>query len=125
MSIAKKIAVQGCTVIIDAPNTGNAIITGSPSQKCTQDDVPIYEGNMLAVTVSNCSNGTCGNASGSGFIRGSSEKTNTDANGVIREDDESDDITVNGTLIASPHSACSFTVKVKVQNAGQIKTEGV
>lgn len=124
--MSKLIAVEGCTLTIDT-GTGTAAISTAPSTVLKAQGKKVYAGD-LTVNVTNGVSGSCGTstpATGTGTISPGSTKVKTGGNFVVLEDDESGTITMNGQEPASPSGtqACSYTLKVKISAAGQIKAK--
>ena len=122
MAGEKEVAVEGCTVQVQAPASGNVSITNTPYDKAKGGGNKAYR-EKISVSISGAVLGTCGGASGSGDINATATKGKIDGGkAVVRKDDQAS-ITCNGTLTVPPYSACSFSATVKVVNAGQTKAK--
>lgn len=115
----KYYAVQGCTLSLSS-GTGLVNITTPPSNKVKFDGKGIYMG-TITVSISGYTNGTITGGIGIGYISGSSENNSFGSN-LVRENDESGQITITGTKPnGNPGTA---TVTVKIADAGQKKVQG-
>jgi hypothetical protein len=119
---AKELAVQGCTLEIQTPVSGNASITSSPSTKVKADNKGVYKGTVL-VSVSGASQGNCQGASGVGSFTTTAQKCKVENETPLRKDDEAT-VTCNGTDPTQGGAPCSFSATVKVSDAGQNKVKG-
>ena len=115
----KYYAVQGCTPSLSS-GTGLVNITTPPSSKVKFDGKGIYMG-TITVSISGYTNGIITGGIGTGTISGSSENTSFGSN-LVRENDESGQITVTGTLANGNKGEA--TVTVKIADAGQKKVQG-
>lgn len=116
----KELAVEGCTLEIQSPVSGNASITSSASSKFKISNKGVYKGTVL-VSVSGASQGNCQSASGVGSFTTTAQKMKVENETPLREEDEAT-VSCSGTDV-STGAACNFSATVKVSDAGQDKWE--
>jgi hypothetical protein len=118
----KEVAVSGMTVGMTNPAiTGSVSITGSASTKVKADSKGVYCGDT-GVAIAGAGLGTCQGASGSGDIKVTATKVKGENKFVLRKGDQTDTITANGTD-SGTGAACTISIVVEVQDAGQTKVK--
>jgi len=119
----KYVAVLGCTLTFENPShSGSISIITPPSLNTFVDNKGVYAG-VLNISISDGTDGTVEESIGTGTITPTAIYSYIDGNLVIRVDDESNTITMNGTIPGTPPVAGSYTTKVKISNANQNNTE--
>lgn len=124
--MGKYIAVDGMTLSFDNPaHSGNISILGLPSLKMKCDGKGVYK-DLLAISISNGTDGSITNATGAGVINASAIKVKSEGQFVLRVDDKNNiPIVMTGTNPSPPPPTSTYTTVVKITDAGQTKVKGV
>jgi hypothetical protein len=115
----ENVAVLGCTLkSTESSKNGTYVIQTLPDLKWAIKNKGVYRG-PITVIVSGATDGTVQGGSGTGVINPSgNDDWNMENKGKpIRENDESEEITISGTI--PPSTPGTFTMKVKVEKSGQ------
>jgi hypothetical protein len=118
---SENIAVLGCTLeSTEQSKSGTYVIATLPSTKWKIGNKGVYRG-PITVTITGATDGSVQGGTGSGVINPSGDDnwTMEKKGKLIRKDDESEEITISGTI--PPSTPGTFTMKVKVSDAGQNK----
>jgi hypothetical protein len=123
--MSKYVAVQGCTLSFrNSSHSGTITITSIPSIKVKAVSNGVYKG-TINISISNGTDGTVYNASGSGTITATATKTKSDNEFILRIDDESSTITMTGIKTNDspppPTITGTYTTTVYISDAGQTK----
>ncbi len=97
---------------------GTYLIVTPPDVKWKIDGKGVYRGTIQVLKTA-ATNGNVINGSGSGVINpsGDDDWNMENAGNFIRQNDESEEITISG--IIPPGTPGTFTMKVKIKNSGQ------
>lgn len=118
----KEVAVQGCTIEPTDPTISGAAptITSMPNSKLRSEGKSAYVGGIDILITGQTRAGCVQNAPSTGTINPTATKNRMEGDDVMRVDDESDAITINGL---QGQVACSFSYTAKITDAGQTKTK--
>lgn len=118
----KAVAVDGCTLEVVAPGTGDITITSDPSDEILADGNGVFF-KEIKFKVENSNGGgpvANGDGKGEGSIIATGSKILGNGDPVVLLDDMSASVTINGTKPSSSGSEpASGAVVVKVSDAGQ------
>lgn len=119
----KYIAVQNCTLsFVNPSHTGTINIISPPSTTVKVDNKGVYT-SPLAISISNGSDGSITNATGTGTIIATATFVKVDNQFVIRVDDESLPITMTGTPPPPGTGPNTYITQVRITNANQTSTK--
>lgn len=124
---AKFVAVEGCTVEVQSPASGQVSINAQPSSKVSAGGSGVYSG-MLDISVSNVTQAALGSAvpgTATGAILATASDTKADGQPVMRVGDEITLVAADAqTSTSSGPVPGPITLTVKITDAGQAKVEG-
>lgn len=119
----KEIAVQGSTLKFQNPaHSGTITITTPPSTNTKVDSKGVYAG-VLTVTISNGSDGSITNATGTGTITPTALFVKVDGQLVIRKGDFSIPITMTGQNPSPPPPTSTYLTTVEIDDPNQTNTK--
>jgi len=122
----KEYAVEGMTFKFENPSHSGdvSVIPGQVSQVNKFDGKGAYKDN-LSILISNGDNGSdISSATGSGTISATSQKNSSEGQKLLRDDDESNEITMTGTNANPPPPTLTYTTKVIIDDPGQDVARG-
>ena len=121
--MGKFIAVVGCSFsFVNPAHSGTVTVTSSPSTKVKADGNFVYT-TPLSITITNGSDGSITNATGSGVINATATKVKVEGIFVMRVDDISVPITMTGTNPSPPPPTATYVTTVEINDAGNTKTK--
>lgn len=113
----KNVVVEGFKYQFTSGLKGDVKITSDPSQFVKINGKGVYKG-TLNVTVSNWTNGTISNGSGSGVIKADAKYMKVDGENVLLLGAKSESISITGTTQTPPYTSTT-TDTFTIIDAGQ------
>jgi hypothetical protein len=119
--MSELLAAEGMTFkFLNPAHSGNVAVTGIASLKAKGENKGVYLNN-LAITITNGSDGSITNATGSGTMIATAQKILIENQIPLREGDQSIDIIMTGTNPSPPPPTSTYTTKVEIDDPGQTK----
>jgi hypothetical protein len=120
----KEFAVVGMTFkFVNTAHSGDIAVTGISSIKVKAGNQFVYQNN-LSITITNGSDGSITNATGSGTMTATSTKNLVENVAPLRKGDQSIVITMTGTNPSPPPPTAQYTTQVEIDDPGQTKVKG-
>lgn len=108
---------------VNSGDSGDITITGSPSTKVKADNKFVYQEGTI-ITITNGSNGSITNATGSGAMVATTTKNFAENKRMLRNGDRSAPIIMTGTNPSPPPATATYVTVVEIDDPNQTKWKG-